>query len=118
MLFQAIDQNNWISNELHLIQQSTRGQDIKQFWHEFYQLYKIIRQKSIIDLEIDQFEVDTKQWIHNVCHPTIGTMNSADVSPYMHVFAQYVPQFMRYLNQKGMILQYFSTSSAIILYKN
>ncbi|PKB92207.1 hypothetical protein RhiirA5_442765 [Rhizophagus irregularis] len=101
--------------------QSTRGQKIEQLWREFYRLYKIIRQKSITDLEIDQFEADAKQWIHNFCRPTIGTMNSAnqqqgmylctDVSPYMHVFAQHVPQFMRYLNQKGMVLRYFSTSS-------
>ncbi|GBC26306.2 ribonuclease H-like domain-containing protein [Rhizophagus irregularis DAOM 181602=DAOM 197198] len=82
--------------------------------------------KSITDLEIDQFEADAKQWIHNFCRPTIGTMNSAnqqqgmylctDVSPYMHVFAQHVPQFMRYLNQKGMVLRYFSTSIHDILY--
>ncbi|PKY59254.1 hypothetical protein RhiirA4_514775 [Rhizophagus irregularis] len=94
--------------------QSTRGQEIEQLWHEFYRLYKIICQKSITDLEIDQFEADAKQWIHNFCRPTIGIMNSAnqqqgmylhtDVSPYMHVFAQHVPQFMQYLNQKGIII--------------
>ena len=34
-----------------------------------------------------------------------------DVTPYMHVFAQHVPQFMRNLKQKGMVLRHFSTSS-------
>ena len=34
-----------------------------------------------------------------------------DVSPYMHVFAQHVPQFMQYLKQKEMVLRHFSTSS-------
>ena len=59
-------------------QQSTRGQEIEQLWCEFYWLYKIMRQKSITDLEIDQFEADAKRWICNFCRPTIGTMNSAN----------------------------------------
>jgi hypothetical protein len=102
-------------------QQSTRGQEIEHLWREFYRLYKIMCQKSITDPEIDQFKADAKQWIRNFCHPTIGTMNSisqqqgmylrTDISPYMHVFAQHIPQFMRYLNQKGMVLQHFLTSS-------
>jgi hypothetical protein len=102
-------------------QQFTRGQEIQQLWHEFYRLYKVMRKKSITDEEINQFETDAKQWIRNFCRPTIGTMNSAnqrdgmylrtDVTPYMHLFAQHVPQFMRYLKQKGMVLWHFSTSS-------
>ncbi|RIA93759.1 hypothetical protein C1645_866818 [Glomus cerebriforme] len=82
-----------------------RGQEIEQLWREFYRSYKIMCQKSITNEEIDQFEVDAKQWIRNFCHPTtIGVMNSAgqqqgmylhtDVSPYMHVFAQHMPQFI------------------------
>ena len=51
-------------------QQSTRGQEIEQLWREFYWLYKIMRQKSITDPEIDQFEADAKQWIRNFCRPT------------------------------------------------
>ncbi|CAB4414791.1 unnamed protein product [Rhizophagus irregularis] len=34
-----------------------------------------------------------------------------DVTCYIHVLAQHVPQFMRYLKQKGMVLRHFSTSS-------
>ncbi|RIA84059.1 hypothetical protein C1645_742608 [Glomus cerebriforme] len=101
--------------------QATRGQDIEHLWREFYRLYKIMRQKSITDEEIDQFEADAKQWIRDFCRPTIGNLNDAnqqegmylrtDITPYMHVFAQHVPQFMRYLKQKGMVLRHFSTSS-------
>ncbi|GES85648.1 hypothetical protein GLOIN_2v1766279 [Rhizophagus clarus] len=42
-------------------QQAIRGQDIEHLWHEFYHLYKIMRQKSLIDKEINQFEADAKQ---------------------------------------------------------
>lgn len=41
-------------------QQAARGQNIEKLWHEFYQLYKIIHQKSITNEEINQFEVDAK----------------------------------------------------------
>ncbi|EXX78303.1 hypothetical protein RirG_016200 [Rhizophagus irregularis DAOM 197198w] len=34
-----------------------------------------------------------------------------DVTPYMHVFAKHVPQFMRQLKEIGLSLQTFSTSS-------
>ena len=36
---------------------------------------------------------------------------STSVTPYMHALANHVPQFMRQLNQKGLSLRYFSTSS-------
>ena len=59
-------------------QQFIRGQEIERLWREFYRLYKIMRQKSITDEEINQFEVDAKQWICDFCRPTIGAMNSAN----------------------------------------
>ncbi|RGB40773.1 hypothetical protein C1646_752872 [Rhizophagus diaphanus] len=53
-----------------------------------------MRQKSITNEEINQFEVDAKQWIRDFCRHTIDTMNSAnqqqgmylrtEVTPYMH----------------------------------
>jgi hypothetical protein len=53
--------------------------------------------------------------------PTQGHMNSTtqvpglyrkdDVTPYMHVFAKHVPQFMRQLKEIGLSLRTFSTSS-------
>ncbi|PKB97313.1 hypothetical protein RhiirA5_433381 [Rhizophagus irregularis] len=53
--------------------------------------------------------------------PTQGHMNSAtqvpglyrkdDVTPYMHIFAKHVPQFMRQLKEIGLSLRTFSTSS-------
>ena len=102
-------------------QQAARGQNIEKLWREFYRLYKVMRQKSITNEEIDQFEVDAKQWIRDFCRPTIGTINSAnqqqgmyprtDVTPYMHVFAQHMSQFMQDLKQREMVLQHFSTSS-------
>jgi hypothetical protein len=102
-------------------QQATRGQNIEQLWREFYRLYKVMRQKTITNEEINQFEADAKQWVRDFCRPTIGNLNSinqqegmyprTEVTPYMHVFAQHVPQFMQYLKQKEMTLRHFSTSS-------
>jgi len=40
-----------------------------------------------------------------------GMYSRTDVTPYMHVFAQHMPQFMQYLKQKEMTLRHFSTSS-------
>ncbi|CAB5179434.1 unnamed protein product [Rhizophagus irregularis] len=75
----------------------------------------------IPDQEIDQFEIDTQNWIHIFCRPTQGCINSSiqipglykkeDVTPYMHVFAKHVPQFLRQLKEKGLSLQILSTSS-------
>ncbi|CAG8748226.1 10941_t:CDS:2, partial [Funneliformis mosseae] len=33
------------------------------------------------------------------------------VTPYMHVFAKHIPQFLRQLKEKNLSLQIFSTSS-------
>ena len=48
---------------VHLFEEkrATRGQNIEQLWREFYHLYKIMRQKTITDEEINQFEADAKQ---------------------------------------------------------
>ena len=54
--------------------------------------------------EIDEFEKDARNWIKLFCRPTIfqqkqiiqeGIYCTTDVTPYMHVFAQHIPQFMR-----------------------
>ncbi|CAB4429950.1 unnamed protein product [Rhizophagus irregularis] len=75
----------------------------------------------IPDQEIDQFEIDAQNWICIFCRPTQGRINSPiqipglyrkeDVTPYMHVFAKHVPQFLRQLKEKGLSLQILSTSS-------
>ena len=55
------------------------------------------------------------------CYPTQGHINSTnqipslyqkeDITPYMHVFTKYIPQFLQQLKEKGLSLQIFSTSS-------
>ncbi|PKC13608.1 hypothetical protein RhiirA5_410390 [Rhizophagus irregularis] len=66
-------------------QEATRGQNIEKIWREFYRLYKIMHQKSITNEEINQFEVDAKQWIHDFCRPIIGTVNSANQQQGMYL---------------------------------
>jgi len=100
---------------------STRGKDIEKLWREFYRLYIILRKAYLSDQEIDQFEIDVQNWICMFCRPTQGHINSStqipglyrkeDVTPYMHVFAKHVPQFLRQLKEKGLSLQILSTSS-------
>jgi len=89
---------------------STRGKDIEKLWREFYRLYIILRKAYLSDQEIDQFEIDVQNWICMFCRPTQGHINSStqipglyrkeDVTPYMHVFAKHVPQFLRQLKEK------------------
>ncbi|PKB95691.1 hypothetical protein RhiirA5_385841 [Rhizophagus irregularis] len=98
-----------------------RGEDIEKLWREFYRLYTILHKEYLSDQEIDQFEIDTQNWICTFYRPTQGHMNSGtqisglyrkdDVTPYMHVFAKHVPQFMRQLKEIGLSLRTFSTSS-------
>ena len=55
------------------------------------------------------------------CRPSQGQINSAsqvpglyrkeDVTPYMHVFSQHIPEFLQNLKEKNMELRVFSTSS-------
>ena len=55
------------------------------------------------------------------CHPTQNHINSfiqipglyqkEDITPYMHVFAKHIPQFLRQLKAKNLSLQIFSTSN-------
>ncbi|GBB89402.1 hypothetical protein RclHR1_16080004 [Rhizophagus clarus] len=98
-----------------------RGQEIEKLWKEFLRLYKVLRKPFLSDQEIDAFEIDTKQWIRTFYCATEGRPNSIshkpglyrkqDVTPYMHVFAQHMHQFMRQLKMKNLSLRYFSTSS-------
>lgn len=99
----------------------TRGQEIEKLWREFFRLYKILRKPILSDQEIDAFEFDAKHWIRTFYCATEGRPNSAlqrpglyrkqDVTPYMHVFAQHIHQFMRELKVKDLSLRLFSTSS-------
>ena len=99
----------------------TRGQEIEKLWKEFFRLYKILRKPFLLDQEINAFEIDAKNWIRNFYRVTEGHPNSVsqkpglyrkqDVTPYMHVFAQHMHQFMRQLKMKNLSLRIFSTSS-------
>jgi len=99
----------------------TRGQEIEKLWKEFFRLYKILRKPFLLDQEINAFEIDAKCWIRTFYCATEGSPNSTsqkpglyrkeDVTPYMHVFAQHIHQFMRQLKMKNLSLRFFSTSS-------
>lgn len=98
-----------------------RGEDIQKLWRNFYDLYMIIRQPTHTDSEIDDFEIKVKEWIYLFCRPNQGQINSPsqipglyrkeDVTPYMHVFSQHIPEFLRVLKRKNLSLRFFSTSS-------
>ena len=98
-----------------------RGEDIQKLWRDFYDLYTILRKLNLTNSEIDDFEIKVKQWIKLFCRPNQGQMNSAlqipglyrkeDVTPYMHVFSQHIPEFLRSLKERNLLLRFFSTSS-------
>jgi hypothetical protein len=98
-----------------------RGEDIQKLWHDFYNLYLILKKQSITDSEINDFKINVKKWIKLFCQPNQGQINSAsqilglyrkeDISPYMHVFAQHIPEFLKKLKEKNLSLRFFSTSS-------
>jgi hypothetical protein len=97
------------------------GEDIQKLWHDFYELCLILQSPNLINSEIDNFENKAKQWIKLFCRPSQGQLNSAlqipglyrreDVTPYMHIFSQHIPEFLRNLKEKTLELKLFSTSS-------
>src|SRR2546426_997756 len=77
-----IDHKNWIPDELHLM-------------------------LRLSDIEIDNFQKDVKQWIKTFTN----IYRSEDVTPYMHVFAMHIPQFLKELKNQALSLRLFSSSS-------
>lgn len=73
-------------------------------------LYITLRKSNLTNSEIDNFEIKVKQWIQLFCRPSQGQINSAsqipglyrknDVTLYMHVFSQHIPEFLRNLKEK------------------
>ncbi|PKC10463.1 hypothetical protein RhiirA5_498443 [Rhizophagus irregularis] len=101
-----------------------RGEDIQELWRNFYDLYMIIRRPSLTDSEIDDLEVKLdivlkcalsthrpNQGQINSSSQTPGLYRKEDVTPYMHVFSQHIPEFLRNLKRKNLSLRIFSTSS-------
>jgi hypothetical protein len=98
-----------------------RGEDIQKLWRDFYDLYLVLRSPNLTNSEIDNFENKVKQWIKLFCRPSQGQINSSsqipglyrkeDITPYMHVFSQHIPEFIRNLKEKNLELRFFSTSS-------
>ncbi|CAG8703004.1 13802_t:CDS:2 [Cetraspora pellucida] len=100
VLFLAIDQKNYISDELYLflcisdvLMECLFNDLFKK--KEFEKQIKLIIEAAFNDLAI-QFEFFKL---------------IADVIPYMHVFAKYIFLFMQQLKAEGLSLQFFSTSS-------
>ncbi|RIB02052.1 hypothetical protein C2G38_2228954 [Gigaspora rosea] len=54
-----------------------------------------MRQQNLTNIEIDTFEIDTKQWIKDFSRPTIGKLNSPNQQQGI----------------KGLSLRLFSTSN-------
>ncbi|RHZ68619.1 hypothetical protein Glove_294g123 [Diversispora epigaea] len=76
------------------------GKDIEYLWREFYH---------------------AQNWVQLFCRPTQGSTNNSnqiqglyqkeDITPYMHVFAKHISQFLQQLKEKDLSLKFFSTSS-------
>ncbi|RHZ79022.1 hypothetical protein Glove_152g68 [Diversispora epigaea] len=99
----------------------SKSNDIQKLWHDFYELYTILRKPFITNSEINNLKIKAKEWINLFCRPNQGQMNSPlqvhglykkeDVTPYMHVFSQHIPEFLEKLNEKNLSIRYFSTFS-------
>ncbi|CAJ0839576.1 19613_t:CDS:2 [Entrophospora sp. SA101] len=83
-----------------------KGINIEKMWREFVCLYKLIRKTALSDIEIDNFQKDVKQWIKTFTN----IYRSEDVTPYMHVFAMHIPQFLKELKNQALSLRLFSSS--------
>ncbi|RHZ87957.1 hypothetical protein Glove_27g17 [Diversispora epigaea] len=53
-----------------------RGEDIQKLWHDFYELYNILRKPFITNSEINNLKIKAKEWINLFCRPNQGQMNS------------------------------------------
>ncbi|GES78564.1 hypothetical protein GLOIN_2v1828103 [Rhizophagus clarus] len=71
-----------------------RGKDIEKLWHDFYELYLVLRKPILTNSEIDDFK-----------------LRKEDITPYMHVFSKHIPEFLQNLKEKNLSLWLFSTSS-------
>ncbi|CAJ0844521.1 4823_t:CDS:2 [Entrophospora sp. SA101] len=78
-----------------------KGINIEKMWREFVCLYKLIRKTALSDIEIDNFQKDVKQWIKTFTN----IYRSEDVTPYMHVFAMHIPQFLKELKNQALSLR-------------
>ncbi|CAJ0825033.1 21108_t:CDS:2 [Entrophospora sp. SA101] len=87
----------------------TYGENIEKLWKEFFRLYMILRKPLHSDEEINEFEIDSKNWICSFYNTNL--YGKHNVTPYMHVFSQHVHQFMHQLKEKNLSLRIFSTSS-------
>ncbi|GET03367.1 hypothetical protein GLOIN_2v1766279 [Rhizophagus clarus] len=134
MLFQEIDQNNWIIDELHLM---LRISDVL-FQCLFYELIKkkdfanntqilIIAEMKRLHIHFEFYPPTTKnekwEWTFlmgpdkekilkdfQIRHLFDEQQLKLQEDKILSIFG-HVPQFMQYLKQKGMVLQHFSTSS-------
>ncbi|PKY59562.1 hypothetical protein RhiirA4_482393 [Rhizophagus irregularis] len=58
-----------------------RGEDIQKLWHDFYDLYLVLRSPNLTNSEIDNFENKVKQWIKLFCRPSQGQINLSSQIP-------------------------------------
>ncbi|CAJ0843521.1 1681_t:CDS:2 [Entrophospora sp. SA101] len=89
-----------------------KGINIEKMWREFVCLYKLIRKTALSDIEIDNFQKDVKQWIKTFTN----IYRSEDVTPYMHVFAMHILQFLKELKNQALSLHLFSSSSVRLFF--
>jgi hypothetical protein len=71
------------------------GIAIENLWHQFFNLYEMLRKPSYNEEDIIKFELEAKNWVRSFCQPTLGIINSTsaipglyrkeDVTPYIHI---------------------------------
>ncbi|PKK61451.1 hypothetical protein RhiirC2_718407 [Rhizophagus irregularis] len=134
-LFPAIRQENYIPDELHLL---LRISDVLMEYFERLIKSQIEQAMKSINVHFEFFKSkfhsgkwdwtsligpDKKKVLQyfpvtnfisgqiNSSSQTPGLYRKEDVTPYMHVFSQHIPEFLRNLKRKNLSLRIFSTSS-------
>ena len=65
-------------------------QKIQRIWVKFFEIYNILRAKSISNEEIRKLERNTKDWLTLF----LSVYQTKHVTPYMHVLVAHIPEFL------------------------
>ena len=64
---------------------------IQQLWTDFKKLYKLLQSEKVSSETASKFGKDAKQWVIDFKQ----VYQSKNVTPYIHILAQHVPEFLK-----------------------
>ena len=73
--------------------------EMQKLWEEFKMLHRQLHCENISSDVASKFGKDAKQWVRNF----LKIYQSKNVTPYMHIFANHVPEF---LSKYGNLVMY------------